>query len=96
MRGIFHRKTTTARSFFLSHTSKPNQQKQRAVVSKSAANIYPSNKYDFFRVILLLTNHDALFNINIVLSFHPPFEPISALFTITITDPWLKYLTFLR
>ena len=33
---------------FLSHTSIPNEQKQRYDVSKSAANIYPSNKYDFF------------------------------------------------
>ena len=70
-------------SFFLSHTSKPNQQKQREVVLKSAANIYPSDKYDFFSVILLLTNHEALFNLNIVLSFHPPFETNSALLTIT-------------
>ena len=45
-------------------------------VSKSAANIYPSNKFDFFAVIILSTNHEALFNLNILLSFHPPFEPI--------------------
>ena len=43
---------------------------------KSAANIYPSNKYDFIPVILLLTNHKAIFNLNIV--FSPPFEAISA------------------
>ena len=74
MRGKFHFKNTKLQGpFFLSHTSKPNQQKLRDVVSKSAANIYSSNKYDFFPVILLLTNHDALFNLNIVLSFHPPF-----------------------
>ena len=69
--------------FFLSHTSKPNQQKQRDVVSKCTVNIYLSNKYDFFPIILLLTNHEALYNLNIVLSFHPPFEPITTLFTIT-------------
>ena len=44
-------KSKTAMSFFLSHTSKPTQQKQRDVVSKSAANIYPSNRYDLFPVI---------------------------------------------
>ena len=51
---------------FLSHTSNPNQQNQRDFVSKSATNIYPSNKYDFFPAILLLTNHKALFNLNII------------------------------
>ena len=40
------------------------------------------SKYEYFPVILLLTNHATFFNINIVLSIHPPFEPISALFTI--------------
>ena len=69
--------------FFLIHTSKANQQNQRDVVSKSVANIYRSYKYDFFPVILLLTNHEALFNLNIVLIFHSPFEPISALSTIS-------------
>ena len=33
-----------------------------------------------FSVILLLTNHETLYNLNIVLSFHPPFGPITALF----------------
>ena len=50
--------------------------------SNSAANIYPSDKYDFFPVILSLTNHETPYNLNIVLSFHPPFEPMTALFTI--------------
>ena len=59
------------------------QQKQWYAVLKSAANIYPSSTYEYFQVILLLTNHETLFNINIVLSIHQPFEPISALFTIT-------------
>ena len=52
----------------------------------------PSNKYVFFPVISLLTNHEAPFNLNIVLRFHPPFEPISALFT--ISD--LRLLTSIR
>ena len=42
---------------------------------KSAANIYPSNNYDFFPIILLLTNHEALYKLDIVLSFHPHFDP---------------------
>ena len=53
------------------------------VVSKSAGNIYPSGKYDVFPKIVLLTNHETLYNLDIVLSCHPPFEPIIALFTIT-------------
>ena len=32
---------------------------------------------------LLLTNHETPYNLNIVLSFHPSFEPITALFTTT-------------
>ena len=36
----------------------------------------------FFPVCLLVTNHETLYNINIVLSFHPPGEPITTLFTI--------------
>ena len=32
---------------------------------------------------LLLTKCETLFNINIVSSFHPPFEPINNLFTVT-------------
>ena len=32
---------------------------------------------------LLLTKYETLFNINIVPSFHPPFEPINNLFTVT-------------
>ena len=35
----------------------------------------------FFPVCLLLTNHETLYNINIVLSFHPPGKPITTLFT---------------
>ena len=38
-------------------TDKRNQQNQRDVGSKNAANEYPSNTYDFFPLILLLTNH---------------------------------------
>ena len=62
---------------FLSHTCKLNRQKQRDVVSRSAADIYPSNKYDFFPACLFLTNHETLYNLNTVLSFHPPFGPIT-------------------
>ena len=50
------------RGKFLSHTSKPNQQKQKDVVSKSAANIYPSNKYDF-PMILLLAQSQSIFQL---------------------------------
>ena len=31
--------------------------------------------------IIFLTNHETLFNLNIGLSIHSPFEPIGALFT---------------
>ena len=41
-------------SFFLIHTSKLNQQKQRDVVSKCAAKKYPSNKYDLFPTLLII------------------------------------------
>ena len=82
MRGKFHLKIN-ARSFFLSHIRKLNQQKQRDFVPKSTAKIYPSNKYNIFPVNLLLINHETPYNLNIVLSFHPTFEAITALFTIT-------------
>ena len=36
----------------------------------------------FFPVCLLLTNHETLYNINIVRSFHPPYEAITTPFTI--------------
>ena len=42
----------------------------------------------FYTVCLLLTNHKALYNLNVLLSFNPPFEPISAL--LTITGLWPK------
>ena len=48
--------------FFLSHACKLNQQKQSDFVLNSAANIYPSNKYDIFLMCLLLTNHETLYN----------------------------------
>ena len=54
--------------FFLSHTSQLNQQKQCDVISKSVAIIYHSNKYDSLHVCLLLTNHETLDNLYIVLS----------------------------
>ena len=77
--------------FFLSHTSKLNQQKQWDVVSKIAANIYPTDKYDIFPIILLLTNHETLYNLNIVLSLHAPFKPITALFTIKGLWPYVHW-----
>ena len=51
-----------------------NQDKQWYAVSKSAADVYPSRKYEYFAVILLLTNQETLFNINSVLSIHPPLS----------------------
>ena len=90
MRGTFiEKKNQNARSFILSHTCKLNQQKQWDVVSQAVANMYPSNSYDFFPVCLLLTSQETLYNLNIVLSFYPPFEPISTFFTIAC----LKYNT---
>ena len=84
MRGNFHwKKYQNARSFFLSHTSKLNQQKQWEVVSKSTAKIYPSNKYNILPSFIIDQSWNTLQLKNIVLSFHPPFEPISALFTFT-------------
>ena len=84
MRGNFHwKKYQNARSFFLSHTSKLNQQKQWEVVSKNTAKIYPSNKYNIFPSFIIDQSWNTLQLKNIVLSFHPPFEPISALFTFT-------------
>ena len=41
------------------------------------------NKYDFFSENILLTNHETLYYLDIVLSFYRPFEPSTALFTIT-------------
>ena len=80
MRGKFYwKKYQNARSSFLSHTSKLNQLKQWNAVSKSTAKIYPSNKYSIFPSLII---HQS-WNFNIVLSFRPPFEPITALFTIT-------------
>ena len=80
---IFIEKYQNARSFFLSHTSKLNQQKQWDDVSNSTAKIYPSNKYNIFPSFIIDQLWNTLQLKNIVLSFHPPFEPISALFTFT-------------
>ena len=74
-------KNQNARSFFLSHTCKLNQQTHWGVVSKKVQQIY--NKYDFFSENILLTNHETLYYLDIVLSFYRPFEPSTALFTIT-------------
>ena len=72
-------KKQNARSFFLSHNSKLNQQKQWDVVSKSTAKIYPSNKYNIFPSCIIDQSWNTLQLKNIVLSFHPPFEPITTL-----------------
>ena len=48
--------------------------------------MYPSNKYDLFHVIILLTNYESLYNLNIVLSFHPPYKPITALLHLQVCD----------
>ena len=44
------------------------------------------NKYDFFPVCILLTNHETLYNLNIVLSFHPPLESINAFLQLLVCD----------
>ena len=64
-----------ARSFFLSHISKLNQQKQSDVVffSKSTAKIYPSNKYNIFSSFIIDQSWNTLQLKNIVLSFPPTF-----------------------
>ena len=94
MRGNFHwKKYQNARSFFLSHTSKLNQQKQWEAVSKSTAKIYPSNKYNIFPSFIIDQSWNTLQLKNIVLSFHPPFEPISALFTFTGLWPFETILS---
>ena len=69
------KKYQNARYYFRSPTSKLNQQEQSDVVSKSTV---PSNRYNIFPIILLLANSETPYNLNIVLSFHPPLEPITA------------------
>ena len=89
------KKYQNARSFFLlSNTSKFNQQKQWDVVSKSTAKMYPSNKYNIFPSFISDQSWNTLQLKNIVLSSHPPFEPITALFT--ITGLWPKAITHFR
>ena len=93
MRGKFYwKKYQNARSFFLSHTTKLNQQKQWDVVPKSTAKIDPSNKYNIFPSFIIDQSWNTLQLKIIVLSFHPPFQPITALFT--FTGLWPKVLFF--
>ena len=66
---LYWKNTRMQGPFF--HNSKLNLQKQWDVVSKSIVKIYPSNKPKF--IIDQLWNTLQLKNI--VLSFHPPFEP---------------------
>ena len=91
MRGKFYwKKYQNARSFFLSHTTKLNQQKQWNVVPKSTAKIDPYNKYNIFPSFIIDQSWNTLQLKNIVLSFHPPFEPITALFTFTGLWPTVR------
>ena len=84
VRGKFYwKKYQNTRSFFLSHTSKLYQHKQWNVVPKGTAKIDPSNKYNIFPSFIIDQSWNTLQLKNIVLSFHPPFEPITALFTFT-------------
>ena len=84
MRGKFYcKKYQNTRSFFLSHTSKLYQHKQWNAVPKGTAKIDPSNKYNIFPSFIIDQSWNTLQLKNIVLSFHPPFEPITALFTFT-------------
>ena len=91
MRGkIYWKKSQNARSFFLSHTTKLNQQKQWDVVSKSTAKIDPSNKYNIFPSFIIDQSWNTLqlkilcwASTHLLSQPHPPFEPITALFTFT-------------
>ena len=66
MRGKFYwKKYQNARSFFLSHITKLNQQKQWDVVPKSTAKIDPSNKYNIFPSFIM-TNHETPYNLKIL------------------------------
>ena len=94
MRGKFYwKKYQNARSFFLSHASELNQQKQWDVVSKSTAKIDPSNKYNIFPSFIIDQSWNTIQIKNAVLSFHPPFEPITALFKFTCLWPHDKFVT---
>ena len=46
--------------YFLSHTSKLNQQKQRDVVPKCTAKIDPSNKYNLFPSFIIDQSYNTL------------------------------------
>ena len=59
------KKYQNARSFFLSHISKLNQQKQWDVVSKSTTKIYQSNKYNIFPSFII-TNHETPYSLKIL------------------------------
>ena len=66
-RKISLKKLSKCKVHFLNHTSKIINKRSEILFKKSATNIYPSNKYDFFPIILLLTNYKALCNLNILL-----------------------------
>ena len=54
----------------------------------------PVYKYNIFPSFIIDQSWKTLQLKNIVLSFHPPFEPISALFT--FTGLWPKDITYFR
>ena len=68
-------------SFFLSHTVQLNKQKQTGFVQK-VQQIYIRliNMNSFLSCYYWPITMQALFNLDILLSFHLPFEPISAFF----------------
>ena len=72
--------------FFLSHTSRLNQQKQWDVVPKSTAKIDPSNQYNIFPSFIIDQSWNTLQVKNIVLSFHQTFEPITAFLHLQVCD----------
>ena len=84
MRGNFiEKKYQTARSFFLHQINLINKNSETSFQNVQQIFIHFINI--IFSVILLLSNHEALYNFkNIVLSF---FKPINALFTITCLWP---------
>ena len=68
-RKISLKKYQNARVFSKPHQLTYSTKAVKCCFKKSAANIYPSSKYEKFPVILLLTNHETIFYINIMLSF---------------------------
>ena len=83
MGGTFHweKRNQNERSLVLSHACQLNQQKQCNVVSKNATSVFPSNKYGFLPVCLLLNNHETLLQLKYIAELpttfwvnHCPFD----------------------